>query len=388
MLELIRAEKAGADDYEELLQLMDANTEPWFVKHLQDYFSANPIHVPDHYPKSTSPAWRSVLRKVLDTDRPTQEGKTPVIPMRTWLRAVAILVVVLTGGFFYFQLRDKKEEVANANPQPAPINPSIAPGKDGAVLTLADGSTVVLDSLGDGFVTAQGGSKVMLENGQLAYEPAGNAKAGVLWNSIETPKGRQFKLTLQDGTKVWLNAATILRYPTSFDSGERKVQLTGEAYFEVTKNNAQPFRVVIGDTATVEVLGTDFNINSYTDEPAVRTTLLKGSVRLKNSQHTMVLQPGQQAIMQKDITIDKNANIDGAVAWKSGKFNFEGASLEEFLRQLARWYDIDIEYTGPTRKMMISGKLGRDLDLEELLEALGQDLRIQYKVENRKLIIQ
>lgn len=386
LLELVRTKKAAAGDYDELLQLMDAHTEPWFTAHIQSYFSTNSVNVPQQSPSSYSPAWQAVLRDVMDADKAVTVEKKPVRirPMRTWYFAAAAVTVLVAVGLMVWN-RDGNEMVAPPAGQLAGVN--IEPGKDGAVLTLEDGSTVVLDSLGNGLVSSQAGARVMLQNGQLAYEASSHESGKVAWNNIATPKARQFRLTLEDGTKVWLNAASSLSYPTAFKGRERKVQLTGEAYFEVAKNSKQPFRVVIGDSATVEVLGTSFNINAYGDEPVVRTTLLDGSVRVTKREEFLQLQPGQQAVMQQHIAIDRSVNIQGAVSWKDGKFNFEGASLEEFMRQLSRWYDIEIEYKGRTPKMRIRGKADRDLPLQELLGGLG-DLGVRYQFDGRRLIIQ
>lgn len=377
LLERVREGIAGPGDYEELLQLMDEHPEPWFTAHIQQHFSASPINIPGDVPSAHSPEWQQVLQNILEADKPVVQRS-----MRTWYRVAAAAVVVLAAGTaIWFSMRSPK--------QPVQQNPvaSIAPGRNGAVLTLGDGSIVELDSLGNGIVTAQGGANVVMQNGQLAYEPSGNTTGPLVWNTIATPKGRQFRLTLPDGTGVWLNAASSIRYPAAFHEGERKVILKGEAYFEVTKNAVKPFRVMIGDTATVEVLGTGFNVNAYPDEPAVRTTLMEGSVRMQKPASSVLLQPGQQAIMQQKISIDPHANIQGAVAWKNGQFNFEGASVEEFMRQLSRWYDIEVVYKGQTPQKKLRGKMGRDLTLTELLDGLA-DFGIGYQLQGRKLIIQ
>lgn len=380
LLELIRMGTAGPDDYEQLMQLMEAHPEPWLIMHVESYFSKNPVNIPGDTPSSYDHAWQKILRNVLDADKPLHKEARIT---RTWWRAAAIALLAAAGGYIGHLLI--KKEVVLAPSRQMAVAP-IEPGKTGALLTLDDGSTLVLDSMGNGQVSTQAGSRVMLKDGELAYEPSGNGSGRVVRNTIATPKARQFRLTLPDGTQVWMNAATVLRYPTSFNGHERKVELTGEAYFEVTQNANQPFRVVIGDTATIEVLGTSFNINSYADEPAVRTTLLEGSVRVKKNQEAILLQPGQQAVMQQNIVVNKQVDIAGVVAWKSGKFNFEGASLEEFMRQLARWYDIEVVYKGNTPKMVIRGKPGRDLQLQDLLDALA-DFGIRYKLEGRKLTI-
>lgn len=386
LLERIRTEKAGQDDYAELLRIMDAYPQSWLAEHIQDYFSLHPKNVPGFIPDSRSVDWQQVLENVLSSDRPANRENRAVTrnirSRRLAVAAASVALLIVAAGLLWF-LEPGTGLPGKTAHSPAALLP---PGREGAILTLGDGSTITLDSLGNGLIASQAGSRAILKNGQLAYEPAATGAAAVSWNTITIPKARQFRVSLPDGTKVWLNAATSLRFPTSFKGKERIVELAGEAYFEVAQNASQPFRVRVGDTASVEVLGTSFNVNAYTDEPGVRATLLEGRIRVNKRREAILLHPGQQAVIQSGIVIDEHANIEGSIAWKNGKFNFEGASLEEFMRQISRWYDIEVVYKGHTPQMLIRGKPGRDLQLQDLLDALS-GFGIRYQLDGRKLTI-
>ena len=238
---------------------------------------------------------------------------------RKWFRYAAAIVILLGIGSFFFTTskQDNSEKPTIAKSTAADIEP----GKQGAILTLIDGSKMLLDSLGNGVVTTQNGTKVLLQNGQLVYKTGTSSKTAIGYNTMTTPKGRQFQLVLPDGSKVWLNAASSIRYPTVFTGNERKVEVTGEAYFEVVKIAASPFRVKVNDETEVEVLGTHFNVNSYMNEESINTTLLEGSVSVKNSSGRLVLQPGQQARVagNEKIKLFAEVDVEKVMAWKNGK---------------------------------------------------------------------
>jgi len=309
--------------------------------------------------------------------------------LRRWGWAAASLLLILAAGS-YFLLSDSSH-MPPVSQDLRPL-PQITPGKNGAVLTLADGSRVVLDSLGNSVIASQNGTQVVLKDGQLAYHPGGQATPEVLWNTMTTPRGRQFKIILPDGTTVWLNAASSIRYPTAFSGSERRVEVTGEAYFEVAKNEQMPFQVSINHEAEVQVLGTEFNINGYTDEPMIKTTLLEGSVRIVKGKNTRILKPGEQALIHAAGSSDAEIGVmageaEKAVAWKKGIFNMEGVETAAFMRQLSRWYDLEIVYKGPVPERTFHGKLGRDLQLSQILEVLSQ-FNIRYKLDGKVLTIE
>ncbi|WEK35039.1 MAG: FecR domain-containing protein [Candidatus Pseudobacter hemicellulosilyticus] len=304
---------------------------------------------------------------------------------RNWWAAAVLFLLLGAGGFFWWRAAEQQQQLAV---QPAPI----PPGKEGAILTLADGRQVVLDSLGNGVVALQNGATVVLQNGQLSYSTAGATQEEMSYNTMTTPKGRQFQILLPDGTRVWLNAASSIRFPTVFSQEERLVQVSGEAYFEVTPQSRLPFRVQVGQRASIEVLGTAFNVQAYPDQEAIATTLVQGSVKV-NADHSVLLKPGQQALISAAKTIRvEPADIDKVTAWKNGYFNFENTSLREAMKQLERWYDISVEIGQEVPEIDFFGDLSRNVNLAELLEALrevGREAGVQFRIEaGRKLVVE
>lgn len=343
-----------------------------------------------------TPEIRSVLQArlplVLNAAKREKRGVVSLF-RQSWFKYAAAAVVIMAVGFSLRSFLFKRVPATLPDNRIAQ-NTDIAPGSQGAILTLADGRQVVLDSIGNGTISLQTGAEVRLKEGKLVYDPVASATEEVVYNSISTPKGRQFQLILPDGTKVWLNAASSLKYPTRFSGKERKVEIKGEAYFEVTKNAAAPFNVVINNETTVKVLGTHFNINAYSDEPAIRTTLLEGAVKIvkretaKNNELTAVLKPGEQAVLaaHSPLTIDHSPNIEKVMAWKNGVFNFEEATLQEVMHQLERWYDIEVQYETGIPKLEFVGKMGRDLSLNNVLRGLELS-KVHFRLEGRKLIV-
>jgi Fe2+-dicitrate sensor, membrane component len=307
---------------------------------------------------------------------------------RGWFRYAAAAILVLTiGAYLWFNNSNKPLNVAAT--QPVPAKNDVAPGRDGAILTLADGRQVVLDSMGNGVIAEQSGVQVVLQDGQLAYDQSAKPVEDIAYNTMSTPKGRQFRVTLPDGTKVWLNSASSIRYPTVFSGDDRKVDITGEVYFEVAKNANKPFKVKVNDNTEIQVLGTSFTINAYDNEAAIKTTLLEGSVRINAYKQVQTLKPGQQAQITTDkkLKVVNDADVEKVIAWKNGYFNFNDADLYEVMRQLERWYDIEVVYAKPVRRIEFSGKLPRTLSLAQVLKILGE-MQVKFKIEEgRKLII-
>ena len=324
-----------------------------------------------------------------------------------WWAAAAAIIVLLTGTAYWLLNKTPQEQLG-----PATVaSNDVQPGRQGAYLTLADGRKILLDSLGDGLVASEKGAQVVLKNGELTYNPAVAHNEPVSYNTISTPRGRQFALQLPDGSKVWLNAASSLRYPVVFTGTERKVEITGEAYFEVSKvqrdGKRMPFKVIILPPtsrgaggglggATVEVLGTHFNVNAYSDENSINTTLLEGAVKVSHEKQTLLLQPGQQAIISSAtgggregaaVALVKDADVAAAIAWKNGGFSFTNASLETVMRQLARWYNIEVEFDGPPPAGAFTGEIDRSLTLNQVLKGLTKT-RVHYTIVKNKLIIQ
>jgi transmembrane sensor len=336
------------------------------------------------------------------------EKPVPIRRIGIWKYAAAAIVVGISiGGYFLLFNRPAKQMTQTA--KDLQINDVPAPTGTRTTLTLASGQRILLDSVQSGTLAQQGNAQVAkLANNQLVYNVSTEKPTEVVYNTLSTAKGGQTMLTLSDGTKVWLNAASSIRYPTAFTGKERRVEITGEAYFEVFKNADQPFKVNINGKVEVEVLGTNFNINSYEDEPTIKTTLLDGSVRVaaatthplvgvdtNDDKISFVLKPGQQAQVvgvnttnnDGRIKVVKDVDVDQVVAWKNGLFSFAHTDLHTLLRQLARWYDIDVRYEDKVPEEHFSGRLDRSLTLDQMLHILTNH-KIHYTIEpNRQLTI-
>ncbi|HUP11181.1 MAG TPA: FecR domain-containing protein, partial [Niastella sp.] len=305
----------------------------------------------------------------------------------------------------YFALNTKPVATKTVDTTKPVVQPVVVmPGGNKAVLTLADGSTIVLDSAANGALTQQGATTIMKkQDGELVYHADGKKMTeAVAWNTIGTPRGGQYQVVLPDGTKVWLNAVSALRFPTSFTGNERVVQLTGEAYFEVSSLLASPegggkripFIVNVhpsfGDTGggRVEVLGTHFNVKAYHDEATIKTTLLEGSVKISSAKREYLMKPGQQARIGRDgkMALDENADVDEAVAWKNGRFQFNDADVETVMRDIARWYDVTIEYAGKVPAEKFEGEIPRSSSITEVFKILELS-NVHCKIEGKKITV-
>jgi transmembrane sensor len=342
--------------------------------------------------------WESTIQRVLQSDPVKLEA--PVRRLIPWRRmAVAIcLLIAMAGGLYYMLPARKKEETVKASPGPHYKN-DVKPGKEGAILTLADGSTIVLDSAANGDLSVQGTVKVTKVNGTLSYDHV-NGKEGTaaqqpMYNLLSTPKGRQFQLVLPDGSKVWLNALSSIRYPTAFLENHRTVQLTGEAYFEIAKDASKPFHVEVPARQTgkedldVQALGTQFNINAYNDEPAILATLIEGSVKLSAGNDSKIIVPGQQGIIvsrNEPIKL-KMADVEQVLAWKNGYFILNGTSIQAVMRQLTRWYDVEVVYKGNFEGDDFAGEVPRTDNLSKVLEMLELTDVVHFAVEGKTVTV-
>lgn len=304
--------------------------------------------------------------------------------MRLWYRfsAAAVFLIAIFGGLlFYFN----PQTIGNHSQQ------DLGPGGQKAMLTLANGQVIFLNDTISGKLADQNGVRIdKTSNGELVYQAKGQVTAqksneNTSFNSLSTPRGGQYQIVLPDGTKVWLNAASILTYPTIFTGKERLVDLKGEAYFEVAKQRI-PF-VVKTPRQEVRVLGTHFNINAYTDEEKTSTTLLEGAVLVNTKGLSPVLlKPNQQAILSNNYLKVVSVDVEAAVAWKNDLFLFENADLEMVMRQIGRWYDLDIEYHGEIPKSTFNGKISRHLKLSKVLDILKY-YKVNFSLKGKKLVI-
>jgi hypothetical protein len=316
-----------------------------------------------------------------------------IVPFyKKWINyaAAAVLVAACTIGFLVLK---PKSEPQMVKLQPKTTIQDIAPGKNQAVLTLANGEVITLDDKANGILAKQAGV-VITKNGDglLQYQITADAEPAI--NTISTPRGGQYQLILADGTKVWLNAASAITFPTKFNGLDREVEIHGEAYFEVAKNAKKPFRVK-SKNQIIEVLGTHFNVNTYEDEAADKTTLLEGSVSIskldKNGKtqfsSSKILKPGEQASLYINGPIKvAKADEEEAVAWKNGYFKFDKADIKTIMRQVSRWYNVDVEFKGEVSKDLFVGKINRSENVSGVLRILELS-KISTEIKDRKIII-
>jgi transmembrane sensor len=327
-----------------------------------------------------------------------------------WVRVAAAAIVVIAVGVaaYWFISRPGRHRVAQNDQPVKPAAADVLPGSNKAVLTLADGSVITLDSAKAGVLTEQGNVRVFKnKDGEVIYKSGEGKARAITYNLLSTPRGGQYQLVLPDGTKVWLNAASSIRYPVTFTGNERRVELTGEAYFEVKtlrlrSGQKMPFHVITA-TQDVEVLGTHFNVNAYANEPAVKTTLLEGKVKvnqlpidnkqLANKKQGVILKPGEQAmgncqlpIANCRLVVDHSPDLEQIMAWKNGFTVFNKADIKSIMRQVERWYNVDVVYVGEIPKRTFTGGIERSARLSELLRLLEVS-KVKFRIEDKKLIV-
>ena len=344
-------------------------------------------------------AWESTSQKVdifnsIETNKilneilhnyPSNSSYASGRKMWRWVAAAAVILLAVGTGF-YFNYSSKKSTDLEANSNVH--RNDLLPGGNRAILLLANGSTILLDTAKKGLLAQQAGTKIeKLANGQLAYNSKNDEKYEVLFNTVSTPRGGEFHLLLPDNTEVFLNSASSIRFPVDFKGNERKVEITGEVYFEVSKNLLSPFRVVVNDMM-VEVLGTHFNVNAYSEESVIRTTLIEGSVIVTNKKVGINLKPGQQSVAdrQGNLLVKENIDVDEAIAWKNGKFEFHNAEIETIMSQISRWYNVEVSYEGQRTNETFSGIVSRRGNVSQVLKIM-ELAGIRFKIEKEKIIV-
>jgi transmembrane sensor len=303
------------------------------------------------------------------------------------LAAAVIFFISATGIFFGLRQAQTKPEIVQVKKNPFSKKDVIVAGGNKAVLTLADGSNIILDSTHKGTLVKQGNTKVVQVNmATLAYHPETESSQQVVYNTLATPLGGQYQLILPDGSKVWLNAASSIHFPTVFKGNERHVTVTGEAYFEVEKNAAMPFTISVKDME-VKVLGTHFNIMAYDDESCMNTTLLEGSVKVSKGNLVNMLVPGQQSSIDKTGTIKvRDADVEEVMAWKNGWFQFNAHDIKTVMRQISRWYNVEVVYEGKIPAGHFTGLVSRNNNISQVLKIM-QSAGVRFKIDGRKLIV-
>jgi transmembrane sensor len=304
--------------------------------------------------------------------------------IKLWPRITAIaasILLILSVSYLLIHKSQPSQQVAKTQ-----VKQDLMPGSNKAILTLANGKQVVLTGANNGIIAKENQATInKTKDGQIVYDGTATTNEAVLFNTTATPRGGRFDLTLSDGPKVTLDAASSIRYPVAFNGSERKVEITGQVYFEVAHNKSKPF-LVTTKGQTVEVLGTHFNINAYDDEPDLRTTLLEGSVRITKNNNTAILKPGEQSIVNDNTVTVKEADTEAAVAWKNGYFEFKKADIKTVMRQLSRWYDVDIAYEGNIPDRKFSGEIDRNTKASRALEGLSFT-KIHFRIEGKKIIV-
>jgi ferric-dicitrate binding protein FerR (iron transport regulator) len=388
---LFEKDEWSEDDRRRLLEYLDDKDGVAMRRLMEDRFRE------DLTVSHPSPEKEQHLLSLIHEKIQLPANKTRLLSLGGWRKWAVAAVLLLIAGRFIFQLTGTGSIPAKPSKYQAPAiaGTDRPPGTQNATLTLGDGTRITLDSAANGSLAQQGNTKVIKLNGQIAYTSNGKtAGEEPLLNTISTARGNQYMLILSDGTKVWLNAASSMRFPTAFKGNERKVEITGEAYFEIAKDPAMPFKVIaVG--GEIRVLGTHFNVNAYADESTVKTTLLEGAVAVQKENARLVLSPGQQAKFRpqtqssgsdKPITLIKDVDTGHETAWKDGFFWFDNTDLPTLMRQVARWYDVEVEFKGNVTDDSFSGKVSRSVPLSRLLKVLEQ-YEINFKVEGKKIII-
>ena len=382
--------KYSGPEEEELMVLLSNPENEEQVQILMDRFMENTRHEI----QMSDQAAVSILNNIL------KRGKRFVIQKKNsktvytfWLGLAASVLVILGGAYF---ISDKKEYAIAKEDSSSSVglttekSAKILPGGHHAVLTTSDGKAIILDSMPNGLLTQQGNTDVKKLGGLLEYKaPASFIRDTVIsYNTVSTPRGGQYQIVLSDGSKVWLNAASSIRFPTAFSGSLREVELTGEAYFEVAKNKEKPFQVKVRDMK-IAVLGTHFNVKAYEDEAETKTSLLEGSVKIIQGKEAGLLKPGQQAVINfKDDKVKiATADMVEVIAWKNGLFRFEGANIETIMREIGRWYDVEIVYAGKVPMRRFEGKINRNAGLSEVLRILELS-NVKFSIAGKKIIVQ
>ena len=378
-------EKSGwtAEEMQWLLNYLDSSGETELTQLMQKQFSDDLKNRNGISPEVSDKLLKAIHKKIKAA--PAQP-KTNVISLRKIAFAASVIGLVLVATFMLMN-KNGTSGIANSNANEQRFKEDVSPGGDKATLTLADGSVIVLDNVQNGTLAQQGNAKIIKLDGKLSYDQTNKNSKEVVYNTIATPKGGQYQLELPDGSLVWLNSSSSIHFPTSFVKKERRVDITGEAYFEVAKDPGKPFIVSVNNSE-VQVLGTHFNINSYHEEDDMKTTLLEGSVRFVKDATTSILKPGQQAQLTKNgsVRVVSDVDVDKVVAWKNGLFDFENAGIETVMRQLSRWYDVEVEYNGKTDDLFIA-EMRRNIKLSDALKALELTGRVRFDIQGKKIIV-
>lgn len=383
LLKIFTEQRATLEEERELFNLIEIEKDEKVIKKhigklLQEYKSDG--HVP-------AADWERLYQQIVEEKN--RRDTEPVIRKISWMRwaaAAAVFLILGTGYYFFAQQKGNgQKEIAKTVQAKKDIAP---PNTINAVLTLANGQKIILDTTGNGTLALQGAVNIVkLADGQIVYR--GTSKE-IQYNTLSNPRGSKvISLSLADGSRVWLNAASSLTYPTAFMGKERKVEITGEAYFEVAHNPAMPFVVSKGGTS-IRVLGTHFNVNAYDDERSLNVTLLEGSVSVMTTHHTQpeIIKPGAQARIDKGGEIDlvNSIDVNEVMAWKNGLFSFKSADIETIMRQVSRWYNVEVIFEKPIKEKFYA-EVSKSTSVSTLLEMLQATKAVHFKIEGNTITV-
>ena len=380
---------ATQKESEELMQLLIKTENDDQIKGLlaatwQQFESQNQLFDDEQREKMLS----NILKQEI-ASQPVLDIAAYKKPFR-WFRvaaAAAVLFFVVITISLWLNHNDQKQQITETKNASNHNKNAIVPGSNKAMLTLSDGSTIILDSAYQGTLIKQGNSNVNnLKSAILIYKSTNSNSKEIFYNTLSTPKGGQYQLILPDNTKVWLNSSSSIYFPTTFTGKERNVTVTGEAYFEVAKNPSMPFKIS-AQNVTIQVLGTHFNVMAYEDENSINTTLLEGSIKVSNGSFYKVLVPGQESRINETGSIDvAKADIDEVMAWKNGWFQFNSYPITKIMREISRWYNIEVVYEGEIPTGHFSGVVSRGNDISKVLKIMEAG-GVRFKIDGRKLVV-
>jgi transmembrane sensor len=382
LLELLDKKELSFSEKSWLLNYIE-NTDQDVLMKILEYRFTNSLSDPQSIDPERS------IRILTEIHQKIHPPKTQSKVFQLWIKRVAVaacFIGIMTTWVLYL-IKKNTTNIAQNHHRSKVFSNDVNSGGNKATLTLANGSKVILDDVKNGTVSNQGNTKVIKTNGRLAYSANNNALIADVYNTVATPRGGRYQVVLPDGSQVWLNAASSIRFPTAFTGKERTVEITGEAYFEVAKNKALPFVVKVNNSE-VRVFGTHFNVMAYNDEAAIKTTLLEGSVQFSNGSASYMLKPGQQSELNKSgqVKVISDVDVDNVVAWKNNLFVFENADIEDIMRQLSRSYDVDIVYNKKVNDRFFA-EIPTTSKLSEVLKALELTGKVNFDIQGRKIII-
>lgn len=349
---------------------------------LHTWYLEQPLDVPEISAEEVEMAKQKVWNSLPIHENSTS-GTVKLFPSKLIKRIAVAAVAVLSLSLGYYFIQKKQLNLD----KPMAKHEQILPGGNKAVLTLADGTTVDLNHVQNGLLSQSNGTNIVkAADGKIVYNNNASETKSVAWNTLSIPAGGYYNIILSDGTEVWLNAKSSLKYPTEFTGKERIVELNGEGYFEVAHKNNQPFKVIT-EHQTVEVLGTHFNINAYPDEQSTTTTLLEGSVKVSASSIQKILSPNQQARLKGGSMSVTQCNAENMIDWVNNDFIFDNENLSSIMRKISRWYNVEVSYPSNLANLEFTGSISRSKNITQVLKIMELTGMVNFKLEGRRITV-